>query len=166
MTHRLRPHLNSIQMNEMMFDWAFKTAKEEDATFRLSKDTNSFREIAAHLVISRHGLCKSFDIAVDDLPWGDLGEGMEAGFIDTDDFPSLATIHDAWNKMAAVFRSGLVKTSDEQLAQPSPFPLPWDDSSTMEDFAALTVVHESYHIGQLGMITKAKTGAGLMNPPG
>ena len=162
--HRLTPYAFPFGINEYLLEKAIGSVPESEATRRLSPTTNTLRGIAAHLTISRHGLCKSLGIEVKDLPWGDIGEMFEAGFKETPEFPKLETIRSVWKELSAALSANLLKVTDAALDRPSPFPLPGKPTATNLDFAALAVVHEGYHIGQLGLIVKSITGKAIMNP--
>ena len=56
----------------------------------------------------------------------------------------------------------LPNVSEETLAAPSPFPIP-GDNQTLGDLLAFLTMHESYHIGQLGLIKKSMTGKRIMD---
>ena len=159
--------LPSFGMNDWLFNSALDGISEDQATFKLADNTNTFRGIAAHLVMAKQNLGKMTDMGLELLPpsWDDLGEMFEAGFVESDIFPTLKEILKEWQKLSPPFMERLPNLSDEILNREPPFPLPNMQDATLGDFIKLNVVHESYHLGQLALMHKALTGQGIMTPP-
>lgn len=167
MTKHFEDLMQLFGMNDELFNKALDGISEDKATFKLSNETNTFRGIAAHLVISRQNLGKMTDMGLDPLPspWNELGEMFEAGFVRSDNFPTLEEVRAQWQKLAPVFMERLPNLSNEILNREPPFPLPNMPDATLGDFIKLNVVHESYHLGQLALMHKTLTGQGIMTPP-
>ena len=102
MTKKFEDILPSFGMNDWLFNSALDGISEDNATFRLSDNTNTFRGIAAHLVIAKQNLGKMTDMGLDPLPspWEELGEMFEGGFVESDNFPTLNEILTEWQKLA------------------------------------------------------------------
>ncbi len=152
-------------MNDLMYCRALEAVAEDKATFRFSKRTNTFRGIAAHLLISRHGLGALTDMGFEPLPWNDLGKTFDAGFLESDNFPQLSEILSEWQKITPAFMAKLPELSEEVLDRQPPFPLPNMPDARLREFVRLMVLHESYHVGQLGFMIKELTGEAIMTPP-
>lgn len=165
MNHPLTPHAASFALNDWLFSNAVGSLPDPKADTRLSEATNSPRGIAVHLVMARHSLAKLLGGTPPALPWKDVGEEFEAGFKSSGEKPSMRTVLGAWDALKPVFHRALVTARPEVLAAPSPLPIPGNERPTVADFAALNAVHESYHLGQLGLMTKAIVGKGIMTPP-
>lgn len=165
MSHRLAPYVKPFGLNDALFERALSLVPQDRAGTRLDPATNTFQGLAAHLVMARHGLAEALGLSPAPLPFHGLGEGFEAGFVEVDVFPTLETLAGSWRELGATLASGLPEVGDETLAQPSPFPIPGLEESTLGDFAALNVVHESYHVGQMGLIAKSVSGEGVIPPP-
>ncbi len=164
MSKPLAPYLSSFAMNAWLFGAAVRVIPEPDADRRLHDRTNTARGIAVHLAGARHSLCKLLGAEIDPLPWSDVGEGFETGFKAGGEKPRLATVLEAWARIEERFAESLLAASGAVLDRASPLPIPGIAEPTVADFVALNVVHESYHVGQLGMIAKALTGKGIMGP--
>ena len=165
MSHRLASSALHFGLNDFLFERALALVPQERAETRLDPQTNSFQGLVAHLVMSRHGLAELLGLSPKPLPFHGLGEGTESGFVEVDVFPSLETLSAAWRELSGTLQRGLSEVSDETLSQPSPFPLPGMDDATVFEFAALNVVHEGYHVGQMGLIAKSVSGEGVIPPP-
>lgn len=166
MASPLAPHIASFGMTDWALNTALTAIPEGAADRRLDATTNPTRNIALHLLVARHGMCAMLGSPQPPLPWSNLGEGTQAGFAAGAPKPKLAEIMAAWNKLTPNFLAALKAASPAALAAPSPMPIPGIDKPTIADFVPLNVVHESYHLGQLGMIAKVVTGRGILNPAG
>ena len=164
MSHRLAPYVQLFAMNDFLFQRALGLVGEDQAGKRLDPSTNSFEGLAAHLLISRQSLAEALGLHPTPLPFEGLGEGTEAGFGGSESFPSLDTLRGAWSQLGTTLLTGLTDVDDATLAQQSPMDIPGIENADLADFSALNVVHESYHIGQLGLIAKAVSGSGVMSP--
>jgi hypothetical protein len=164
MAHVLAPYVTPFALNDWLFDTALKAIPEREADRRLDGGVNTARGIAVHALAARHSLCRLLDGKVDPLPWSDVGEGFETGFKQGGDQPRLAIVLEAWQRLAKRLPGCLLGASDEVLARPSPLPVQGVSQPTLADFAAVNIVHESYHLGQLGLIAKAVSGKGIMVP--
>lgn len=121
------------------------------AQARISERSNSAAFVAAHLVDSRHYLL------------GLLGDarpspltGAEGGFNDitkVTHYPSLAEIRAAWDAAGQALEARLAALTAAALAAPQGEGWPIEECTL---FGVLTfmVQHESYHVGQLGLLRK------------
>ncbi|MEZ6194745.1 MAG: DinB family protein [Planctomycetota bacterium] len=162
MSHPLAPYLPAFGFATKLVGDAIAAVDEGQARGRLATGLNSYRGVIAHLVIARHGLCELLDIEVEPLPFGGIGEGFDAGFVEGPEFPSLETLGKVWAEISPALLGGLTGVSEAALRRPSPIPIPGHADADAEAFAGLNVVHESYHAGQLGLMAKAFTGQGLL----
>lgn len=162
MSHPLAPHVSSFTMSSFLCASALREIPEDRANERLHPGTNSARGLGVHVTMARHGLAQLLGAEVEPLPWSGVGEGFEAGFAPGAELPPMATILAAWSRLSERFGEILVGASDAALAAPSPLPIPGMDAPTVADFAALNVVHECYHAGQLGLLAKAINGKGIL----
>lgn len=165
MSHPLTPFHGSFAFNEWLFDSAVKALNESNADRRLSNSTNTPRGIAVHLVVSRHSLLRLLGADIPELPWKDVGEKFEAGFKVDGEKPRLDVILQSWDRLKPVLADRMHQTPQQILTQASPMPVPGVPNATVTDFAKLNVIHESYHLGQLGLLVKDITGKGIMTPP-
>lgn len=156
-------HLPTFAIGDWIYQKALQTIPEADADRRLDPRTNGARSIALHLLVARHSLCALLGAPQPPLPWGDLGKGTQAGFVANAPRPTLAAILAAWQALAPHFHGAMRAASAQVLAAPSPMPIPGKPNATVADFAPLNAVHESYHLGQLGLLAKACTGTGILS---
>ena len=161
MSHQLTEILKAFTMNFDMFNVIVRNVPEDKSATKLHNSTNEFRRIALHLLISRHHLADLLEMELESLPWDNLGEGMMAGFLPETTPPALNNILDEWQKCSLILHDNLLTVSDDILSRSCPFPLPGNPDAKLGDFVAVSVIHEGYHIGQLGMIMKAVTGKSI-----
>ena len=141
-----------LRLNTHLYRNCLAGLTDEEARLRPAGAgaTNSAAFVAAHLVDSRHYLL------------GLLGnkqpsplKGAAGGFNNIDEvtsFPPLAEIQAAWTAVGEVLDRQLAAASTSQLdAVLEGFPL--EDNSLLGVLAFL-VQHESYHLGQLGLLRK------------
>ncbi len=164
MTNPLAPYLAPFAINDWLYGSALAAIPEAGADRRLDERTNSARGIALHLLVARHSLATLLGGGPEPLPWKDLGEDVQAGFTASGERPPLAAVLQAWQRLEPAFRRALSNPDRVRLGDPSPMPIPGNPKATLVDFALLNTVHESYHLGQLGLIAKAMTGKGIMTP--
>ncbi|MFN8652599.1 MAG: DinB family protein [Gemmatimonadales bacterium] len=112
--------------------------------------TNSIAFIAAHLVDSRYYLLNLLGRKVTSPL-----VGCEGGFNDISkltNYPSLAEIQVAWGVAGDLLERDLASATAAQLDQPyTDFPLP---IPTVLGAVSFMTEHESYHLGQLGVLRK------------
>lgn len=161
MSHPLSSCVPLFAMSGFLCSSALREIPEAQADRRLHAGTNSARGLAVHLAMARHGMAQLLGARLDPLPWKDVGEGFEAGFKPGAALPSMATLAEVWAALDRRYPEILLGASAAALAAPSPLPIPGKAAPTVADFAALNVVHESYHTGQLGLLAKAINGKGL-----
>jgi hypothetical protein len=95
-------------------------------------------------------------------PWGDFAEFGAAHQFGGQACPPLAEIVAYFNSTGEALIAQLPEVPDDIWALPAIFPLPGDP--TMRDQIAWMTMHESYHIGQLGILRKSLDGGRIMEP--
>jgi uncharacterized damage-inducible protein DinB len=80
---------------------------------------------------------------------------------DVTDLPTLEELRAAWTVVASHLDVELQAASASQLQEPSPQRFPVDDPSVAAGLAFL-VHHESYHLGQIGLLRR-QLGYGAMS---
>jgi hypothetical protein len=73
-----------------------------------------------------------------------------------DKYPSLDEIKNEWDKVSALLKDALASVTEDMLAADSPFKSPIGDNSSGGTIAFFAQ-HESYDIGQLGILKKYLT---------
>ena len=153
-----------LGLNTWLFRNAMENVDSTKAAFRINKETNPFDRIAGHVTVTRAGIANALGIETPDLGWGDFSaaKGLGAQFAPELECPALADIAVKFNHVTEALMSGLPKVSDETLAAPSPFPIP-GDNPTVGDLLSFLTMHETYHIGQLGLLKKSMGGKRIMD---
>ena len=152
MDPRLIVPADILRLNTRLYRNCLANLSDELARERPSGKgaTNCAAFVAAHLVDSRHYLL------------GLLGKqvpsplkGAEGGFNSIDkvtSYPSLAEIQAAWNAAAELLAHELATITAAKLDAPyTDFPI---ELPTVLGALSFMVEHESYHLGQLGLLRK------------
>jgi len=121
---------------------------------RISEHNNSLKWIATHTVWARFNLL-AFLGKPEKNPYSQLFEKFKA-YDPSDNYPTLQELKDEWQKVSASLESALKNVTSEQLAAESSFKGPINDQTNLGALSFLTQ-HESYDIGQLGLLKKYLT---------
>lgn len=153
-----------LGFNTWLFRNAIQDVQAGKTGYRASDNTNPFDRIAGHLTCARRDLANVLGIETPDLPWGAFSsaKGLGAQFAPELDCPSLTDIATQFNHVTEALMAGLPKVSDETLAAASPIPIP-GDKPTVADLLSFLTMHETYHIGQLGLLKKGMGGKRIMD---
>lgn len=148
-------HLETIfKMNEKLFINSLAGVTDDNAKERISSHNNSIIWIATHTVWARYNTA-----GVLGKPGENPYKGMFENFKPADDtmkFPSIETLKAEWKKASALLNEGLASITEEQLAADAPFKSPSGDF-TIGGTLAFFAQHESYDIGQMGLLKKYLT---------
>jgi len=149
--------------NAWLFGNAVEGVDEAESTHRAGDNTNPFGRVAGHVAVARHGLAGLLKIDVPELPWGSFADFSMGGQFNPDvKCPPLAEIQNMFNQITEAFMAKLPDVSDDILSAPSPFPIP-GDNPTVGDLLAFLTMHETYHIGQMGLLKKSMSGNRIMD---
>ena len=153
MDPRLTPLAETLRLNSRLYRNCLTGLTDERARERPAGrgPTNSAAFVAAHLVDSRYYLLG--------LVGGKQSsplKGATGGFNDINQvtsFPPLSEIQSAWTAAGEALDRQLAAVSTAQLDAPLDpgFPL---DNKTLLGVLTFMVQHESYHLGQLGLLRK------------
>ncbi len=161
MTHPLDPAIKIFWHNSWMLRNAVADLKPEQASFKL-EGCNSYDRIVGHIVVSRHGLSRKLGIDVPDPGWGDFESlKMAAPFDESQPCPPIAELMRAFADISKAMVAGMENLTLDALLQPSPLPIP-GENPTLLDLVAFFAMHESYHIGQLGVLGRCLGRKGVM----
>lgn len=161
MTHPLDPAIKIFWHNSWMLRNAVADLEPGQASFKL-ENCNAYDRIVGHIVVSRHGLAKNLGIDVPDPGRGDFSSfKMAAPFDESQPCPPIADLMDAFAAISEAMVAGMEAMSLADLLKPSPLPIPGEDP-TLLDLVAFFAMHESYHIGQLGVMGKCMGRKGVM----
>ncbi|CAN5390245.1 hypothetical protein BH11BAC3_BH11BAC3_02530 [soil metagenome] len=143
-----------FNLNERLFLNALEAVTEEQASKRISDHNNPLNWLATHTVWARYNTAALLGKPGEN-PYNGMFENFKP-FDETMKFDSLDKIKGEWKKASALVREGLTSVTEEHLASAAPFPDPTGDG-TLGGTIAFLAQHESYDIGQLGLLKKYLT---------
>jgi len=140
-----------FNLNSRLFLNALAGVTEEQAKERISDHNNPLNWLAVHTVWARYNIA-----ALMGKPGNNPYNGLFEGFKPFDPNYKYATLAEAkaeWQKATDLLKEAIAAVTDEQLAADAPFKNPTGDSSISGTIAFLAQ-HESYDIGQIGLLKK------------
>ena len=143
-----------FNLNERLFINAIKGVTDEQATQRISDHNNPFNWLVTHTVWARYNIAAFLGKPVEN-PYSGMFENFKA-FDDTMQFDSLETLKAHWEKASALVKEGLATITEEQLDSEGSFKNPTGEF-TIGGSIAFLAQHESYDIGQMGLLKKYLT---------
>lgn len=151
MDERLTALYQIFKLNSRLFLNCLDGMDEDQARWRPGDRANSPGFVAAHLVDARHQLGRLLGVEAP-KPFGgrlDAVRSME----DAHDMPTLDEIRTEWKAVTGNLRERLKTIGPGELSRPYEGGFPVEDRSTLGVIAFL-LQHDSYHIGQLGLLRK------------
>jgi len=150
--------------NTWLFGNAVANVGADKTGYRVNNDTNQFDRLAGHLTVTRYNMAKMIGIGVPALGWGafEKAEGPGAQFATDLECPQFDDITTKFNHVTEALMSKLPEVSDSTLSQASPIPIP-GDNPTIGDLLTFLTMHETYHIGQMGLLKKSMSGKRIMD---
>lgn len=140
-----------FNMNDRLFNSALEGITEEQSKERITGHVNPVNWIASHTVWARYNTLMFLGKSADN-PYNGLFENFKAYDVSLN-YPSLSEIKNEWKKVSALLNDALGSVSEEHLAGDSPLKSPIGDFTNGGTIAFLAQ-HESYDIGQLGLLKK------------
>ncbi len=138
-------------MNDRLFNSALEGISEEQSKERITGHVNPVNWIASHTVWARYNTLMFLGKPADN-PYNGLFENFKAYDVSLN-YPSLSEIKSEWKKVSVLLNDALGSVSEEHLAGDSPLKSPIGDFTNGGTIAFLAQ-HESYDIGQLGLLKK------------
>lgn len=151
MHEALSPLYEIFKLNSRLLLNCLDGMDEDQARWRPSPHANSAAFIAAHLVGSRQYLGTLMGLALPS-PFGgrlDATKSIE----ETKNLPTLEEIRAEWKSVTGNLRERFKQLTAEDLAKPYTGQFPIAHQTTLGVIAFL-LQHDSYHIGQLGLLRK------------
>ena len=148
--------------NSWLFGNVVGGVTQDQAGFRLNESTNSLDRVAGHLAVGRMTMAGLLEIEVPEAPWGEFAEFGADHQFSGQECPALADIVATFNGVGEALTGWMADVTDAIWNRPALFPLPGDP--TMREQIAWMTMHESYHIGQLGIMRKTLDGVRAMDP--
>ena len=143
-----------FNMNDRLFINAMQGITEAQAKERISGHVNPENWIAAHTVWARYNALMFLGAPAGN-PYNDLFENFK-GYDASLNYPTLAEIKEEWRKVSGLLKDAIQNVSEEHLAGDSPIKSPIGDFTNGGTIAFLAQ-HESYDIGQMGLLKKFYT---------
>jgi len=151
MIQALAPMAAIFALNTRLFENCLEGVAEADAQRRLDDRTNSLAFIAAHLVDTRAWAIRYVG-GDEPAPFdGALAYGTTIDAVSR--VPTLEQILDAWDEIGERFEARLATCTAEQLAATPSQQFPGVPPTVLDGLGFL-LQHESYHLGQLGLLRK------------
>jgi hypothetical protein len=153
-------HLESIfSMNSRLFMNALAGVTEEQAKERISDHNNPLNWLAVHTTWARFNTCIFLGKPPASNPYHGMFENFKP-FDPTIEYPTLASAKEEWAKATELLKEALATVTEEQLALEAAFKSPIGDF-TNGGTIAFMAQHESYDIGQMGLLKKYLTKEGM-----
>jgi hypothetical protein len=143
-----------LKLNERLFVNCLVGVTDEEAAKRISDHNNPFIWLVTHTTWARYNIA-----AMLGKPGNNPYNGMFEGFKPYDatmKFDSLEKIREEWLAASSLVNEGLETATPEHLAAAAPFQNPTGDN-TLGGAVAFLTQHESYDIGQMGILKKYHT---------
>lgn len=140
-----------FDLNTLLFKNVFRNIDEKTARLSLSDNTNSMIFIALHMLDARYYILDFLGIAFE----SEFKEVLSNIKVESDSksFPPLGTVLEDWDKTAAKVRASFSTLTAAQIKKKSPVNFPIMDDTILGAVSFL-IHHESYHLGQLGILRK------------
>ncbi|MEP6615066.1 MAG: DinB family protein [Ginsengibacter sp.] len=139
-----------FKLNTRLFTNTLAGVTEDQGDERISDHNNSIRWIATHTVWARYNILTFLGKQITN-PYNGLFENFKP-FDPSDTYPSMAAIKSEWEKASALLEEAIAGITEEGVSNTG-FKNPTGDS-TVGGTIAFLAQHESYDIGQLGLLKK------------
>ena len=150
MSDLIVPVITQFRFNSSMLSIGLSDLTDDDAGWRLKGgDGSSISFLTGHITSSRYGLLKALGVA-EENPNAELF-GADVGSKEASAYPPIAELRASWDEVAGKLDSALAALTDEQVlaVDPGGFPTP---DQTLRGRLSFMAWHESYHIGQIGIL--------------
>ena len=140
-----------FRANDQLFHRALEGVNTDDLLRRPQDCSNPLIWVAGHAMTSRAALTKIAGAEVENH-WSDIfarGATVDAKI----SYPEVSQIIAVWDEATHKLMSRLETLEDDELAKPTPFPIPTGDK-TRRGVIVFLNYHETYHIGQMAYLRK------------
>ena len=158
MDPRLAPLYEIFKVTSRHFLNATEGLNDDQAAWRAVEESNSAGFIALHVVQSRHHIAKMMGLELVD-PFAPLTKGRRS-IAEMQGMPALEEVRAEWKRLTGELRVRFGQISPAELDKDTGTGLPIDDKSVL-GVVAFLLMHEAYHIGQLGLLRR-QVGLGAM----
>ena len=136
-----------LTFNDEVLTVALTDVTDETARRRLRDGGPSIAWNIGHMLHHRNQIAASIACRG---PAFDLTRYAQSA-TDGRDYPTVREFQTTWNELSTQLVTALKQLSADQLAAPSPIPLPHGEQ-TLLDAARFVVWHETLHLGQIAML--------------
>ncbi len=143
--------IKSVRLNTLLFKNVLRGIDENSAKKRLGENTNSVAFISLHMLDARYYLLDFLGISFNS-EFKEFLSGIKT-INDVESFPPLFSIIEDWNNTSDKVLDALSALDKEMLLKKSPVNFPIMDNTILDAVTFLTH-HETYHLGQLGILRK------------
>lgn len=150
MNEKLAAHIAVLKLNTRLLVNCLDGVTEEHARKQLEPELNNMSFLVAHLIDARHYLAKMLGSNFPN-PVAALTHAKKVG--DVEELPSLEELRRGWNDVTEQLTDRLAIVTDGDLREESQQPFPIEDGTVLGGIAFL-LQHESYHVGQLGLLRR------------
>jgi len=140
-----------LRLNSRLFVNCLEGVDDDMARRRVDDRANNVAFIASHVVDARYFLADYLGVKAAN-PFKELLAGLKS-IADFTEFPVIREILVAWHDVSGLLEERFPRLTAAELAAASPQSFPIDDASVLGGVAFL-IQHESYHLGQLGLLRK------------
>jgi DinB superfamily len=140
-----------FRASHQLFHRALDGVSREDLLRRPHDGSNPLIWVAGHAMTSRSSLTRIVGERVDNQ-WSDIF--ARGATVDSNvPYPEVGEIIALWDTVTEKLMARLAELHDDDLSQPSPFPVPTGDKTKRGAIVFLNY-HETYHIGQMAYLRK------------
>ena len=143
-----------LNMNERLFNNALEGVTDAQATERISGHNNPLIWVATHTAWARYNMLAMLGKPAAN-PFDGKFENFKA-YDPNDTYPTLDVVKKEWANASHLLKEALATVTEEHLAADCPLKSPIGDFSFGGTIAFLAQ-HESYDLGQMGLLKKYHT---------
>jgi len=147
----LKAHHASLSLNTRLLLNCLDGVSEQDAVQRVADAGNNMGFIAAHLIDARHYMARLLGSEIENPVGGLLAE--VSSIDEVRELPSLDALRVAWRAVSRHVLTCVSTAPEHVILGNSEHELPIEDATLLGGLAFL-LHHESYHIGQMGVLRR------------
>ena len=151
MEARLAPIYAIFKLNSHLYLNTLVDMDDDQASWRPTAQTNSAAYVALHLVDTRYYMATHIGLTLVNPFAAMLKDARSIGDLRT--LPRLEDVRSAWKHVTGETRVRFGQMTSGHLDAIASAKLPIDEKTTL-DMLSFMMQHESYHIGQLGLLRK------------
>jgi uncharacterized damage-inducible protein DinB len=143
--------VNIIKINTKFVLNAFENANEKLLQKRISDNTNSMLFLLLHILDVRYYILNFIGLKIEN-PFGKELDNVNS-IDEMKKYPESKEVKKAWVDVSKLLTAELSKIDEKKLKEKSAVEFPAVDKTVLGGISFL-LQHESYHIGQLGLLRK------------